>query len=549
MMLRDVSSLRLGASTPLVQPSAAASPSMSAEISFLTGINANGVVVPTSYWTWKNDKPATYRTHESYATKWGVDHASDNEVIDVNYFFKPQSNWTATEKGVIESCLALWSAVTNVHYTLVTHKADADMVFRRGSDGDAYEYDYYTGKDDAGTIGGTTLWRRTHATISIDTSASGFGPIDGHFTTDGGYVWNTIIHEIGHSYGLGHGGAYNGDLNAMKQQYSAYDSLIWTVMSYIEPHVGKAKYKDQYPVQADWGKAGGGFHNVPTTWMPLDIVAVQELYGKPLTTPLDGNQTFGFHCNLPEPLKDFFDFTVNVNPVITVYSAGNHNTLDLSGFKTASIVDLNPGTFSSCDGKTNNIAIAFDTVVETAIGGKAGDTLRGTERANKLVGNGGRDKLFGHDGHDVLNGNAGNDTLTGGHGPDAIRGGGGSDTVVLTASADSTGPSFDTVGAFDFADGGDRFDLPGTVTGIDPTVSGGALSKAHFNAELAAAVGDSELAAHHAVLFRPGSGQYAGDVFLIIDGNGTPGYQAHGDFVIRLVQPHHLADLGAGNFI
>ena len=39
--------------------------------------------------------------------------------------------------------------------------------------------------------------------------STGFGPIDGNFTTNGGYVYNTLIHEMGHMLGLGHGGAYN----------------------------------------------------------------------------------------------------------------------------------------------------------------------------------------------------------------------------------------------------------------------------------------------------------------------------------------------------
>jgi len=42
------------------------------------------------------------------------------------------------------------------------------------------------------------------------------------------------------------------------------------------------------------------------------------------------------------------------------------------------------------------------------------------------------------------------------------------------------------------------------------------------------------LTAHHAILFKPNAGTLSGVTFLVVDLNGTAGYQANADLVIRL---------------
>ena len=77
-----------------------------------------------------------------------------------------------------------------------------------------------------------------------------------------------------------------------------------------------------------------------------------------------------------------------------------HNTLDLSGWSTPSIINLEPGSFSSGNGFTNNIGIAFNTVIETAIGGGGNDTINGNAYDNILVGGPGNDLITGGPGAD-----------------------------------------------------------------------------------------------------------------------------------------------------
>jgi Ca2+-binding RTX toxin-like protein len=198
-------------------------------------------------------------------------------------------------------------------------------------------------------------------------------------------------------------------------------------MSYINPWTSSAEHFGSYPVTGTyWGVSPDGYWYAPTTPMILDIAAVQQIYGQATTGPLaGGNVVFGFNTNLSGPVKAFFDFTQNTHPVVTLWAGGSNNTLDLSGFSSASVINLTPGTFSSAAGATNNIAIAYGTVITTAVGGAAADTITGSDAANVLRGNGGVD---------TLQGGAGGDTLVGGAGNDSLGGGIDSDTAVYSGA-------------------------------------------------------------------------------------------------------------------
>lgn len=153
--------------------------------------------------------------------------------------------------------------------------------------------------------------------------------------------------------------------------------------------------------------------------------------------------------------------------------------------------------------------------------------------------------IIGGEGNDTLTTGGGNDFLFGGLGADILNGGAGADTFVYNGISQSTGPNFDTV--VGFVSGTDSFDFTTTITGIAPTVNGGTLSAATFNADLAAAIGAGQLAAGQAVLFTVDAGTFAGSTFLIVDGDGVAGYQADGDYVIRLDNPP--ASLTVADFI
>ena len=62
---------------------------------------------------------------------------------------------------------------------------------------------------------------------------------------------------------------------------------------------------------------------------------------------------------------------------------------------------------------TNNIAIAWDVLIENGVTGNGDDTITGNSVANYLIGGGGRDELIGGDGNDSLEGGTGDDFLNG----------------------------------------------------------------------------------------------------------------------------------------
>jgi hypothetical protein len=111
--------------------------------------------------------------------------------------------------------------------------------------------------------------------------------------------------------------------------------------------------------------------------------------------------------------------------------------------------------------------------------------------------------------------------------------------------SDSTSSTYDTVQGF--VPSNDVFKVMTAVAGVDATVTAGALSTASFDTDLAAAVGSSQLAAGHAVIFTPDSGTLMSRDFLIVDSNGVAGYQAGQDLVILLDGPSSLT-LTTSNF-
>ncbi|HZZ12463.1 MAG TPA: bluetail domain-containing putative surface protein [Paraburkholderia sp.] len=157
----------------------------------------------------------------------------------------------------------------------------------------------------------------------------------------------------------------------------------------------------------------------------------------------------------------------------------------------------------------------------------------------------------------TINGTSGNDSLTTNAGTFVVNGGGGADTFTLgaghsdqfvyNAASDSTGTNFDTIHNFNTQV--DSFSFNFAVTGVDVAVHTGALdSGANFDAELAADIGAGQLGSHHAVLFTATSGSLAGHTFLIVDANGTAGYQAGQDYVIDVTGGQHLGTLSTADF-
>ncbi len=223
-------------------------------------------------------------------------------------------------------------------------------------------------------------------------------PSNGDFgMSPGSYGLFTMIHEIGHSIGLSHPGVYNagtgGTITFANSAVIAQDNRQYTVMSYFGgylPGVG-------------WQQDGTYTNYIyPQTLMVYDIAAIQAKYGADTTTRVD-NTTYGFNCTLAatDPEHAIYDFTVNATPIFTIWDAAGTDTLDCSGYAGNQTISLIPGTYSSVDGMTQNVAIAFNSAIEGATGGSGADTITGSDGNNILTGGAGADQMNGGNGSDI----------------------------------------------------------------------------------------------------------------------------------------------------
>ncbi|GEM_PF-5636051 len=163
----------------------------------------------------------------------------------------------------------------------------------------------------------------------------------------------------------------------------------------------------------------------------------------------------------------------------------------------------------------------------------------------------GNDSLTGGARSDTLDGFGGKDILNGHGGADELDGGAGHDTFVYSKVTDSTSTKFDTINGMDFRNSdstSDKFQLPSAPNAVHPEVTTGKLSLTGFDTLLAKAINKNVLGSHDAVLFDPSSGGEKHQIFLILDANGKPGYQAGEDVVIHLTDAMHLANLDTSDF-
>ena len=287
---------------------------------------------------------------------------------------------------------------------------------------------------DMSEVSAGTSWSTTHLELAFSNTNVGYA--HAYFPTVGSVWFNqtytsgtnaltapiigrhgflTYIHELGHAMGLEHMGEYNGaDSNGPS---SLQDSTVYSVMSYYGPSWGSGATNGEGQVAwADWIGADG-VRYAPQTPMVNDIMAMQNIYGIETTTRT-GDTIYGFNSNVTGNTAALYNFATNKNPIITIFDSTGNDTLDLSGYTTASTIDLAPGAASSANHMTLNIWIARTAVIENAKGGSGADTIRGNEADNILTGNAGNDRLFGFGGNDRLIGGAGSDTIDGGAGID-----------------------------------------------------------------------------------------------------------------------------------
>lgn len=194
------------------------------------------------------------------------------------------------------------------------------------------------------------------------------------------YTFQTFIHEIGHTLGLGHAGAYNGNAIYGVDETFANDSWQASIMSYFS--------------QSENTTVNASFAYLLTP-MLADLIAIQSIYGASTTTRT-GDTVYGYNSNAGPA----FDLTglpagSNFNYAMTIFDSGGIDTIDLSGTSQVVIINLMAEAVSSVLGETGNLVIGRGVVIENAIGGSGNDTITGNSANNTLIGGAGADILDG----------------------------------------------------------------------------------------------------------------------------------------------------------
>ncbi len=186
--------------------------------------------------------------------------------------------------------------------------------------------------------------------------------------TEGNYAYFAMLHELGHALGLKH--PFEDAINLP----SSLDFQSLTIMSYY----------------AAAGEPGSKFSYFPTTPMPIDIAAIQSLYGAN-DNYQSGNTVYRFDDTHPYHQ--------------TLWDGGGNDTIQYEGTQNA-IIDLQathssrlgtPVYIVNSDGSTgatiNNIWIALGTSIENIISGSGTDHLTGNSGDNIIDGGSGIDHV------------------------------------------------------------------------------------------------------------------------------------------------------------
>jgi serralysin len=253
----------------------------------------------------------------------------------------------------------------------------------------------------------------------------------------GDYNYVTVLHEVGHSFGLKNAHSTVGYIGTTVPRN--HDALEYTIESY-RSYIGDSTAGGYTPEE----------YGFPTTYMMNDIAALQTLYGADYSTrgtnttyswdPKTGQQ---FINGVGQGLPGGGTGGASANRVfMTVWDGGGKDTFDLSAYTSNLNINLAPGGFSVlsdvqraylgeghyAQGNVYNAYLHNDdprSLIENVIGGRGDDGIIGNTANNLLTGGSGRDGIDGGEG---------NDTIDGGRGEDFMRGGKGVDTVSYSSA-------------------------------------------------------------------------------------------------------------------
>jgi len=288
----------------------------------------------TGQWWHPADATATKGATKVSATATGLAAGSSATALTYSFMSSAPSGqdgngfqeMTAAQKDAVRQAFAYYGKLINVSFTEVQGAGDINF----GTNTQASSAGYAYLPNASGTKDQTYLYLANNVATNGD---QGMQP--------GGYGWETILHEIGHTLGLKHPGNYNAGGGGTPGPYlpASLDNHQYSIMSYKDDNATRG-------VNA-------------TTPMLYDVAALQYLYGANTGASTAANGAFAF--------------APGTAALETLWSANGTDTIDLSQLTNSSNVDLNAGDYSSINitGSTkstvysgnNDVAIAYGSTI------------------------------------------------------------------------------------------------------------------------------------------------------------------------------------------
>ncbi|MEJ6395938.1 FG-GAP-like repeat-containing protein [Gymnodinialimonas sp. 2305UL16-5] len=287
-----------------------------------------------------------------------------------------------------------WTAVSGLQFQEVLSTSAAQIVF---DDNELGAFAWSTT-----TFGGNII----KSNVNVHTSWASYGD----------YYYQTYMHEIGHALGLGHTGNYNGNATYARDARYANDSWQTSVMSYFS--------------QSENTATNASFAFLATLQLG-DIAAIHSLYGTPLNVQT-GNTIYGEGATTTQ-----FGMDLSGQYAVAIVDSGGIDLINLASSGASQRLSLVGESYSSINGKVENLSIARTTVIENVATGWGADSILGNSADNQMMAGAGSDTVDGASGSDRIYGEQGNDYLYGGLGNDLIDGGSGADLVYGGWDADT----------------------------------------------------------------------------------------------------------------